>query len=988
MRTTICLVLALALLAPAADVSAERTTPRPGAFQRGTMQQLWARARSCRLRLPLPRFSRPFGRPARPSLKQTAQAIGKVEDASNALAVAMTYLDKYPKGQIEPKHIAGKMVGHIGATTAISRTWLGFQAAIKDRKVASALGTAGVDQAHVVTGPGHGAAAVFALHFLDGTLEKVYPNRYPRTKKGMQNLIADFCRPHSVLPSHTYPGVPSVSEGGELGYSLGIGAGAGLANPKAAILVQIGDKESEEGALAAALENHNAIYDFRKGLVLPVLHANGLGISSSAVHAARSDKDLKRFLGGLGYEAVFVNAESPRAMRAADKKALELDRLVARQHKGEAGLGDKIARLQGEVTALRTNAATQTNGKLQTQFRRALVRLAEKKAIALQLDQVAQQKAQLERDGQGGRKLRGVTRQYNTLAKKLRETPTPFIVYREAKGGGKAPAFIDGAPKKGAPPSHQLILSAKDLGGKDPGARNVLQRWLGDLTGGAGPDGLVPKSAPALAGALDTVLPGKTALRPGGAPLATGRTGDHVRPISVDRFLKPLGGARGKETRGGNELIDGYLSAYLTKNPNAVTLFSADTIESNRLKQTVKTHGRHTNQKIGQHHPANSGPRGRIVDVLSEQHLMAMAQGVANSGKQAIITNYEAFFQISSSMVKQYLKFRQQADESNIASLRAGNRSLYRPPVPNMVLHLSSLGFAQDHNGLSHQNFGFVNELLSEPRNYVQVMMPPEANSAVLLFDRAVNGRNKVVAVVADKQLRRQFLSPAEAKELVRVGGAVWGFASSVDGKARKPDVVLAASGGYHTDEVLAASRLLKKFNRKLEAAGRKPINFTTVNITEPLKLRAPEGSGDLAALRARELGRRDGSRRRDRSTFDSATFERLFPANAAIVYNFGGAKNTADALFAGRGREVSTHGFQNSGSTTTRFDMMVRNGCDRFSLVIDVAERAYRNGAINAATRGEVQKWATQQLVAHDARMKRGSTVDPKPIVNGVWGE
>ncbi len=425
----------------------------------------------------------------------------------------------------------------------------------------------------------------------------------------------------------------------------------------------------------------------------------------------------------------------------------------------------------------------------------------------------------------------------------------------------------------------------------------------------------------------------------------------------------------------------------MSANPDAVVLFSADTAESNRLKQTIATHGRHSNQKLGANHPANSGPRGSVVDVLSEQHLMAMAQGVANSGKQAIITNYEAFFQITSSMVKQYLKFRKQADESNGVAKKLGNPA-YRAAVPNLVFHLSSLGFAQDHNGFSHQNFGFVNDLVTEPRKYVQVLMPAEANSAVLALDLAVRGKNKAVAIVADKQPRKQFLSPAEAKELVRVGGAVWGFASSVDGVKEKPDVVLAASGGYHTDEVLAASRILKEFNSKLATKGKQKVRFTTVNVFEPLKLRAPEGEGDLVAQRLRELagGKRAAGSPRDRTVFDAATFDKLFPAGTPVVYNFGGAETTAQTLFVGRGREVSTHGYRNEGSTTTRFDMMVRNGCDRFSLVIDAVERAYRKGGVSADARDEIQRSCRAELKAHAARMKKNASVDPAEIVNGIW--
>jgi xylulose-5-phosphate/fructose-6-phosphate phosphoketolase len=670
-------------------------------------------------------------------------------------------------------------------------------------------------------------------------------------------------------------------------------------------------------------------------------------------------------------------------MRRADQLAAQVEKRV------KAGApADEIERLRDEIVAQRGQGAERTNAELQEQFRAAALALAAKKGLALELDSVAQKVEALRAaEGSGSDPRLGVlVAEQRRLAAKVRGTLTPFIIYREAKGGGKAPAFIDGKPTKGAPVAHQLILQPADLESKDDGkARRVLERWLSDLTHGKGPGGLIPQDGSALQRSLAEILPGER-MRPGGAPLATGRSSKQLERIPVADFAAPLKGARGSETRGGNELLDRYLSAYLAKNPESVVMFSADTAESNRLKVTVGTHGRHTNQKIGPDHPKNSGPRGRIIDVLSEQHLMAMAQGVANSGKQAIITNYEAFFQITSSMVKQYLKFRKQADEANRIAATEGNPA-FRADVPNMVFHLSSLGFEQDHNGYSHQNFGFVNDLMTEPRRYVRVLMPAEANTAVLALDTAVTGTNKAVAVVADKSPRKQFLSPEEAKELIRVGAAEWSFASSVDGKAEKPDVVLAASGGYHTDEVLAAGRILKAWNGKLDK-GDGQIRFTTVNVVEPLKLRAPEGHGDLVAERLRALDDAISPDKRapDDTVFDGATFDRLFPAATPVIYNFGGAQHTAESLFTGRGRDVSAHGYRNEGSTTTRFDMMVRNGCDRFSLVIDTVERVYRAGKLTEQARDQIQRWARAQLHEHAARMQENASVDPPEIAEGIW--
>ncbi|MBI4816648.1 MAG: hypothetical protein HY791_10335 [Deltaproteobacteria bacterium] len=929
-----------------------------------------------------------------PAFGETIKAIGTVENAANALAVAMTYLREYPAGSLLPEHIKQKMVGHVGATTAISRTYVNAQAALNEPSVAALLDKIGVSQSHVVTGPGHGAAAIFALLFLEGSLEKIYPDRYPRNATGLQNLIADFCRPHSPLPSHVFPGVPSVSEGGELGYSFGIAAGAGLAHPEALIIGQIGDKESEAGPLQAAIENHNAVYDFRKGLVLPMVHANGLGISGSAIISARTDAELKLYLRGLGYAPFVVNAEDNEPMKRADKKAAELEPLYAKQKDNESkGTPDKkldarVSGLEKEVRDLRQAGSDLTNAVMQRYVRQAVWNLGRKKELALELDDKGQQADALRKslapdDELGQARLRKLDGEVSALEQKLRDKKTPMIVYREAKGGGHAPAFVNGKATKGAPESHQLILSAKDLTAKDKGTRDILERWLSDLTGGKGPSGLLPETNPELSRAADKVMP-LGDLRSGAAPLAVGRVDDPLKGRAADGYLVELA-ARGKDQRGGNEGIDAYLRDYLVDNKGKAFLLSADTAESNRLKKTVDTLGRRFNLPRGEHHPGTSGPRGEVIDTLSEQYLTSMAQGMVNSGRQAVISNYEAFFQISASMIRQYIKFRKQAAEANATAKKEGNPADFRPPVPNLVLHLSSIAFEQDHNGFSHQNPGLVDDLAAEPRAQVAVYMPPEANTATLHLAKALAGKGQVAAIVADKQPRAQFLKPEEAKELADTGAAAWAFASSVDPKKERPDVVLAASGGYHTDEVLAASQILFAFNDKLVKDGKKPIRFSTVNVAEPLKLRAPKDQDDLALKRLAVHGRK-GAESTDATVLETATFDRLFPKNAAVVYNFGGFARTAEGLFTGRERTVSTHGYKNEGSTTTRFDMMTRNGCDRFSLVTDVVERVFKKGSIDRSTRDEIQAYCAKQLDAHDGRMKAGAAVDPPEITGGIW--
>ena len=46
-----------------------------------------------------------------------------------------------------------------------------------------------------VIGPGHGAPAALASLWLEGSLERFFPDRYALNKEGLRNLIAGFSVP-------------------------------------------------------------------------------------------------------------------------------------------------------------------------------------------------------------------------------------------------------------------------------------------------------------------------------------------------------------------------------------------------------------------------------------------------------------------------------------------------------------------------------------------------------------------------------------------------------------------------------------------------------------------------------------------------------------------------------------------------------------------------------------------------------------------------
>ncbi|MGL5830740.1 MAG: phosphoketolase [Candidatus Altimarinota bacterium] len=159
-----------------------------------------------------------------------------------------------------------------------------------------------------ITGPGHGAPAVLANLFAEGTITDYYKD-YPRNGKGMGQLIKDFSWPYK-FPSHVTPDVPgSILEGGELGYSLATAYGAAMDNPDLLVTVVIGDGEAESGPLAASWNGNKFLNPCESGAVLPILHDNGYKISGPTIYSTMSDQELENLFDGFGYKPYFVEGD-------------------------------------------------------------------------------------------------------------------------------------------------------------------------------------------------------------------------------------------------------------------------------------------------------------------------------------------------------------------------------------------------------------------------------------------------------------------------------------------------------------------------------------------------------------------------------------------------------------------------------------------------------------------------------------------------------
>jgi xylulose-5-phosphate/fructose-6-phosphate phosphoketolase len=333
---------------------------------------------------------------------------------------------------------------------------------------------------------------------------------------------------------------------------------------------------------------------------------------------------------------------------------------------------------------------------------------------------------------------------------------------------------------------------------------------------------------------------------------------------------------------------------------------------------------------------------GRVMEMLSEHSLQGLLQGYVLTGRHGIFVSYEAFVQIVASMADQYAKF-----------LKIARDVKWRGPIPSLNYILTSTGWRQEHNGFSHQNPGFIDGVLQRQGSFSNVYFPADANTALAVFETMLSSTKEINVMVCEKRPIPIWRSLEEARKDVEESLSIWEFASD-----ENPDVIFSAAGDYPTLEALAAISLLRKHLPELQTR--------FVNITSLSGL----GFGHSNRLVLRK------------------DFERYFTHEKPVIINFHGYPQTIKQIlfdYEVDPHRFSIHGYQEVGSTTTAFDMMVRNRVDRFHLAIEAVGYAYELGIISKDKLQEIQNYFNDQLAKHRAyAMEHGD--DPAEITNWVW--
>jgi xylulose-5-phosphate/fructose-6-phosphate phosphoketolase len=264
--------------------------------------------------------------------------------ATNFLAAAQVYLQANAllREPLSADHVKPRLLGHWGAAPAINLVYAHLDRLVKER------GT----EVLLITGPGHGAAANLANHYLDGSLAEFYPDM-TRDGPGVERFVRAFSWPGG-FPSHLTPGTPgTIHEGGELGYALSTAFGAAMDNPDLLVACIVGDGEAETGPTAASWNGNRFLDPKTGGAVLPILDVNGYKINSATITGTMSDDELVTQFSGYGWEPLVVSGADDSVdnqMANALNRSMELIDGVQRR----ARAGERVMQPRWPMIVLRT----------------------------------------------------------------------------------------------------------------------------------------------------------------------------------------------------------------------------------------------------------------------------------------------------------------------------------------------------------------------------------------------------------------------------------------------------------------------------------------------------------------------------------------------------------------------------------------------------------------------------------------------------------
>ncbi|QDV09935.1 Xylulose-5-phosphate phosphoketolase [Planctomycetes bacterium Poly30] len=502
----------------------------------------------------------------------------------------------------------------------------------------------------------------------------------------------------------------------------------------------------------------------------------------------------------------------------------------------------------------------------------------------------------------------------------------PMIVLKSPKGW-TGPKFVDGLPVEGTFRAHQVPLHPR----AHPGHLQLLEDWLRSYR----PEELFDEQGQLMPELAELAPRGQR--RMGANPHANG--GQLLQDLQMPNFRDygadvPEPGVIGI---GDTRVLAPFLRDVAKRNLDQrnFRIFGPDETISNGLAAVFETTDRQW-EAATQPNDEFLARTGRVFDsMLSEHQCEGWLEGYLLTGRHGVFNCYEAFIHIVGSMFNQHAKW---------LSVSAGLP--WRHKIASLNYLLSSHVWRQDHNGLTHQDPGFVDVVMNKKAGVVRAYFPPDANCLLSVMDHCLRSRHYVNLVIAGKHPAPHWLTIEDAAAHCAAGIGIWDWASNDGGAV--PDVVMACCGDVPTLETLAAVSIMREHLSHLKVR--------VVNVVDLMRLQPssehPHGLSD-------------------------ADFDELFTKDRPVIFAFHAYPWLIHRLTYRRTNHQNLHvrGYKEEGTITTPFDMTVLNDLDRFHLVMDTIDRVPEVGAAGTALKEHLQA----KLIEHREYIERNGRDMPE---------
>jgi xylulose-5-phosphate/fructose-6-phosphate phosphoketolase len=446
----------------------------------------------------------------------------------------------------------------------------------------------------------------------------------------------------------------------------------------------------------------------------------------------------------------------------------------------------------------------------------------------------------------------------------------------------------------------------------------ILNQWLSgyDIKSAFTPDGKINKD-------LLITIPPKD-LRMGNNPHAQRHDPIPLKLPNLelldDEFKNP-GQINDSELETFSEYMEMILSDQ--NNLDKFRIFSPDESESNFLEK-IFNKTKKAYQWPVRAWDKNISHTGHFMEILSEQTLMSWLQGYVLTGRNGVLVSYEAFLSIIASQIDQYIKFLRQAQDFT-----------WRAKLPSMNFIATSSVWRQDHNGFTHQNPILINTLLAKHVDFVNVYFPCDANTMLVAMETCFGSQSTVNLIIAGKTLMPQWLSLKQARQQIEDGLSIWDFATN----SKAPDVVLSSAGDYQTMECMAGLSIIKELCPELKY---RYVNVSTLSCQG-------FGCGTNKCLTDKELCN-------------------IYTNDREVIFNFHGYPELMKQILYDTclARRTKIVGYIEKGTTTTPFDMQVKNLTSRYHVAMYMIEAASKHNPVVAANKAKHIKYLASKIAEH----------------------